>query len=175
MRTAIAPWIVAVTQVAGLALAVVPAAVAGGEPAPTGIAPPKKRIPMPPPPQPAGEPVASADVPREVRRAVVADAARRLEVKENQVVLTEAERVTWTDGALGCPQPGMSYSQALVPGFRLLARSAKGAVRYHTDASGNLAVCDSGLGRRDRSEPGIAPRPVEPSTGPPPARTAPDR
>ena len=56
----------------------------------------------------AGEPVTTAatSVPREVRRAVVADAARRFKVAESAVVLTQAEQVTWNDGSLGCPQPG---------------------------------------------------------------------
>lgn len=155
-------------------LALAGAACAGGEP-PTGIAPPKQRIPPPPAPQPEGQPVTTAEVPREVRRTVVADAARRLGVDENAVVLTDAERVTWRDSSLGCAEPGMNYSQALVPGFRITAKSAEGGYRYHTDMTGNLAVCDAGLGRREHSDPGTAPKPVEPRTGPPPKKTNPDR
>jgi hypothetical protein len=171
MHAAITPLTLALL----LALTLAVPARAGGEPAPVGIAPPRKRLPDPPPPQPAGEPVSNAEVPREVRRAVVADAARRLNVAENLVVLTAAERVTWSDGALGCPEPGMNYSQALVPGFRITAKSAQGGLVYHTDANGNLARCDTSLHRRERSDPGVAPKPVEPRTGPPPGRTAPDR
>jgi hypothetical protein len=87
-------------------------AFAGGGPPPAGIAPPK-RIPLPAAAMSAGEPVNTAAVPPEVRRAVVADAARRFKVAENLVVLTGAERLTWKDGSLGCPEPGMSYTQAL--------------------------------------------------------------
>jgi len=110
-----------------------------------------------------------------VRRAVVADAARRFNVAENLVVVSSAERLTWNDGALGCPMPGMSYMQALVPGYRIVARTAEGAFIYHTDANGNLAVCDTQLQRQERSNPKAAPKPVEPRAEPPPERTAPDR
>ena len=114
---------------------------AGGDPPPTGMAPPK-RIPQLPAPLPPSDPIPTASVPREVRRAVVADAARRFKVDENLVVVASAERLTWTDGSLGCPMPGMNYTQALVPGYRIVAKSADGSFIYLTDASGNLAVCD---------------------------------
>jgi hypothetical protein len=130
---------------------------------------------MPVAPLPEGEPVATAAVPREVRRAVAADAARRLKVNENMVVLSGAERLTWNDSSLGCPQPGMHYSQALVPGYRIVAKSADGALVYHTDNTGNLVLCDTHQQRSERSDPRVAPKPVEPSAEPPPARTAPDR
>src|SRR5688572_12708884 len=162
----------AIALISGLAAAF--PAMAGGGPAPAGIAPPK-RIPLPAAARPSGEPVSIAMVPREVRRAVVADAARRLKVIESLVVLAGAERLTWTDGSLGCPQPGMSYAQVLVPGYRLTAKSAEGALVYHTDGSGNLALCDTHLAQSHRSDSRVAPKPVEPSTEPPPARTAPDR
>jgi hypothetical protein len=147
---------------------------AGGEPPPTGMAPPK-RVPQLPAPLPPSEGVPTASVPREVRRAVVADAARRLKVPENLVVLASAERLTWNDGALGCPTPGMSYAQALVPGYRIVAKSTGGSFIYHTDAGGNLAVCDTQLQRQQHGGAKVAPKPVEPVAEPPPERTVPDR
>jgi hypothetical protein len=114
-----------------------------------GIAPPK-RLPTPveEPAQPAGEIVNTASMPREVRRAVVVDAARRFRVAESAVVLGGAEQVTWADGSLGCPQPGMSYTQALVPGYRVTAKTAAGQFVYHTDARGNVVTCGSLPGRQ---------------------------
>jgi hypothetical protein len=147
---------------------------AGGEPPPGQVAPPK-RIPHLPAPLPESQPVSTASVPRDVRRAVVADAARRFSVAESSVVLASAEQLTWNDGSLGCASPGMNYSQALVPGYRIVAKSATGAFVYHTDTNGNLAVCDTDLQRLERSNPRVAPKPVEPRAEPPPIRTAPDR
>jgi hypothetical protein len=91
------------------------------------------------------------------------------------VVLASAEQLTWNDGALGCPLTGMNYSQAQVPGFRIVAKSAGGSFIYHTDSTGNLALCDTQLQRRERSDPSVAPKPVEPRAEPPPERTVPDR
>jgi hypothetical protein len=122
------------------------AAAASDDARPRGVAPPK-RIPdiLTGPVQPMGEPVATSEMPRDVRRAVVADAARRFQLPESAVVLARAERVTWSDGALGCPQPGMAYTQALVPGFRVTATTSAGQLLYHTDTRGSVAHCGAAL------------------------------
>jgi hypothetical protein len=139
------------------------------------IAPPK-RIPDMVSPQtlPAGEPVTLASIPKAVRRAVVADAARRFEVDRSAVVLSQAEQVTWSDGSLGCPSPGVMYPQVLVPGYRMSATTRAGTLLYHTDARGNVATCDM-LPRRPRSAaPGERPTGAQPVTQPPPP-APPDR
>ena len=114
----------------------------GADPAsPRGIAPPT-RIPDPiAAAGPAGEPVATASIPPELRRTVVADAAKRFGVDPNSVVLARAERVTWSDGSLGCPEPGMMYTQMLVDGFRVVAKTVEGELVYHTDSRGNARTC----------------------------------
>ena len=125
--------------------------------------------------QPQGQPVSTALMPRAVRRAVVADAARRFQVAEDAVVLANAESVTWSDGALGCPQPGYSYTQALVPGIRVSATTAAGRLLYHTDNSGNIVTC--GLPLRPSQKPGSTGArgaAAEPRTQPP-GKPAPQR
>ncbi|HUQ08970.1 MAG TPA: hypothetical protein VM146_01550 [Steroidobacteraceae bacterium] len=109
---------------------------------PARIAPPS-RIPAPirPESSPLGTPVAAAGIPKVVRHAVVADAARRFEVPESAVVLARAEQVTWGDGSLGCPVPGRVYAQMLVPGYRVTAATASGQMLYHTDSLGNVVTC----------------------------------
>jgi hypothetical protein len=127
----------------------------------TGVAPPT-RVPDPPKEAeaPVGSTVTAASVPREVRRAVVADAARRFKVAESAVVLSRAEQVTWNDGSLGCPQPGQMYTQMLVSGYRIVATTSAGQMEYHTDSHGFAVTCGGGA--------------VMDSVQPP-ARTAPDR
>lgn len=122
-------------------LAALPAC-AAQPPAPGAIAPPKRALEaVETQPSPAGEPVNTASMPREVRRAVVADAARRFRVDENAVVLTRAEQLTWSDGSLGCPEPGRMYTQMLVPGYRVVARTTEGELTYNTDTRGNVVTC----------------------------------
>ncbi len=135
-------------------------AVAGGEPdKPRAIAPPT-RIPemVTGNAQPPGTPVNTANMPRAVRRAVVADAARRFGVDESSVVLVSAEKVTWSDGSLGCAEPGQMYTQALVPGYRVTAKTQSGQMRYHTDESGTLVNCAG-----DRFQPGKKTLPADPT------------
>lgn len=63
-----------------------------------------------------------------------ADLAARLGVQPGQITVVSSEEVTWPDGSLGCPQPGMNYTQALVNGTRIvLAADGK---QYHYHAGG---------------------------------------
>jgi hypothetical protein len=122
---------------------VAPLAACGGEKPPlkTGIGPPTRIPDIAAPAGPPGVAVASASIPREVRRAVVADAARRFKVAESEVVVTQAERVTWSDASLGCPDPGQMYAQMLVEGFRVVAKTAAGSLSYNTDSGGRVLSC----------------------------------
>ena len=110
-------------------------------PTPRGIAPPTRIPYTQPADSPGGEAIATSAMPRAVRRAVVADAARRFKVSESAVVLARAEQLNWSDGSLGCPQPGQMYTQALVPGFRVVARTTEGEFLYHTDSNGQVLIC----------------------------------
>ena len=146
---------------------------------PRQVAPPK-RIPDVVPgvaldgTQPAGEPVNTANMPRLVRRAVVADAARRFQVAESAVVLVNAEQVTWGDGSLGCPQPGRSYTQMLVEGYRVTATTAVGRMLYHTDTRGNIATCALPVRQSRRADDASRGTGAEPRTQPP-EKDSPDR
>ena len=76
--------------------------------------------------------------------AARADAARRTGVAAESLALVSAESVTWSDGSLGCPKPGMSYTQALVPGYRVRLRGPAGEMDYHASARGALVLCPAG-------------------------------
>lgn len=59
------------------------------------------------------------------------DLAGRLEIEESEVTLLDAGFVTWPNGALGCPEPDMMYTQALVPGYRIQLRAEDTLHHYH--------------------------------------------
>ncbi|MDT8450865.1 MAG: hypothetical protein RQ847_11915 [Wenzhouxiangellaceae bacterium] len=61
----------------------------------------------------------------------VSDLAERLEIERDRIELAGAEFVTWSDGSLGCPEPGHMYTQALVPGYRIRLRVGKEIHAYH--------------------------------------------
>ncbi len=46
-------------------------------------------------------------------------AATEADVTSDEITVVTAESVTWSDGALGCPQPDEVYTQALVEGYRI--------------------------------------------------------
>ena len=76
-----------------------------------------------------------------VVRSARADAARRTGGGEASIELVKAEAVTWPDSGLGCPQPGMGYMQALVPGYRIRLRAKGFVLDYHASHSGTLVLC----------------------------------
>lgn len=70
----------------------------------------------PPPTADAGE--GPADVAPARWTAIVDDLAKR--GVSGIPTLVSAEPVTWPDGALGCPAPGQSYTQAVIEGLRVV-------------------------------------------------------
>ena len=57
------------------------------------------------------------------------------------ITVQSAQRVTWRDGSLGCPAPQMQYTQALVPGWRVILRVGDATYDYHATANGHLILC----------------------------------
>jgi hypothetical protein len=60
-----------------------------------------------------------------------ADLAARLDVEESSIEVVSTQAVTWRDGSLGCPQPGMVYTQALVEGSRVVLEHDDRFYDYH--------------------------------------------
>jgi hypothetical protein len=112
----------------------------GATPTPTSSSPPT----LPPPgestPPGASVPAGLREQPRVA--AAIADSATREGVDPVQVVVAAWSPVTWNDGSLGCPEPGMAYTQATVEGELLILRVAGGLFQYHARAGGPFAYCD---------------------------------
>jgi hypothetical protein len=80
-------------------------------------------------------------VPDEILQAAIADAAKQTGVDASQITVTSAEPVTWPNGALGCPQPGEMYTQALVPGYQIKLEAGGQQLDYHASQSGTVKLC----------------------------------
>ncbi|MFZ2650967.1 MAG: hypothetical protein WA210_12775 [Burkholderiaceae bacterium] len=74
-------------------------------------------------------------------QAALDDAAGRSKREVSALVVASAERVMWSDGSLGCPQPGMGYTQALVPGYRIRIQAGSETLEYHASARGKPFYC----------------------------------
>lgn len=76
--------------------------------------------------------------------AVLTDAAGRTGLARSSLVVESVEAVTWADGSLGCPEPGMAYTMALVPGYRIRVRAEGQLLDYHASQRGYFVLCPAG-------------------------------
>jgi hypothetical protein len=74
-------------------------------------------------------------------KAARADLAANLGVPEDEISVTGAAAVAWNDGSMGCPQPDMSYTQALVDGARVTLTHDDVTYTYH-QGGGQLFLCE---------------------------------
>lgn len=148
MGTQRRPWPVT-TKVAGAAVMAVllaacgpggggaPASVSPSTPAPEQTESTVTLTPEPErtatPPSPVGTTAADA----------VADLAERLGVDPAEITVLRDVAVTWPDGALGCPMPGMAYTQALTPGRLVVLEAAGTTVEYHSGGRRGLFLCEN--------------------------------
>lgn len=80
--------------------------------------------------------------------AVRADAAALSGRTDLSALTVRVEPVTWSDGSLGCPQPGLLYPQALVPGWRVVVGDGGREWVYHASRRGAWIRCPAGLAQR---------------------------
>jgi len=117
-----------------------------------------------PTPEPTPEPTKVAEsimpeTPLSPEEQKAADKAREiladeLKIDPEDVTIVEVKRVTWRDGSLGCPKPGMMYTQVITPGFKVTAEVDGKTYSIHMDERGNGLVCPE-----DQAKP-----PLEPDT-----------
>ena len=71
----------------------------------------------------------------------IADLATRSGIAIDAITVKEARSVQWASSAMGCPKPDMGYTQALVPGVRLLLEANGTIYYYHGGTGGSLFNC----------------------------------
>ncbi len=80
--------------------------------------------------------------------AAIIDLATTLGVDSSgNVGIRSASSITWSDTALGCPQPGYAYAQVVTPGFLvvLVYRDQDREYRYHSDLDGPPFLCETSV------------------------------
>ena len=87
--------------------------------------------------------VETAGIPGDILNSVLDDAAQKLGVAPDALVVTKAEAVTWPDGSLGCPEPGMFYTQALIDGYWIVVEAGGQSLDYRVSGGGNFRICDT--------------------------------
>ena len=89
----------------------------------------------------AVEEKAVTSTPAEMIEAALVDAANRSTTPRAGIKVISEDAVTWPDGSLGCPQPGMVYTQALVPGYRIVLQAGEQTLNYHAMSRGKPVFC----------------------------------
>jgi hypothetical protein len=95
-------------------------------------------------PAPAVKEQAATDAPAGMIEAALDDAANRSTIARADIGVASAAAVTWPDGSLGCPQPGMMYTQALVAGYRIVLQAGEQTLNYHAMSRGRPVFCPAG-------------------------------
>lgn len=93
--------------------------------------------PMPNSPSPGAE----TSVPAKRWAAILGDLSGR-GVPTDAVQLVSARSVTWNNGALGCPKPGQSYTQALVDGMQVIVRVGDVQYDYRFGLTDTPKLCE---------------------------------
>lgn len=139
---AIAAALVLVLAACGDSAGVTTTASAAGDPPPETSPPVTEAPPLTTPPDPVETPdTAPKPEPGRPAAEARADLAARLGVAVDEVTVAGVEQVTWRDGSLGCPQPGMAYTQALVDGVRVVLEAGGQTYHYHAGGNGAAFYC----------------------------------
>jgi len=86
------------------------------------------------------------DVPQGIVDSILSETARLAKVRREQLVIVRAESVVWNDGSLGCPEPGMMYTQAFVNGYWVVIDAAGQNYDFRVGSRGNFRLCPPGQG-----------------------------
>ena len=112
--------------------------------APTGT-PDRSQLPVTPPARdlaPTTPPPVVGEVPPDILAKIIADLEGRLGPGGPAIMVTQAEAVVWNDGSLGCPQPGVLYTQALVNGYRVVLQAGSDSYDYRAAEQGFFFLCE---------------------------------
>ena len=110
-------------------------------PLPTATAKPTPTLAPGVPTLPPGGMLSDGEAPASVLADITADVVERAGVEESAITVVRSQAVTWSDGSLGCPQPGMNYTQALVDGYWVVLEAEGVAYDYRATARGSFTLC----------------------------------
>jgi hypothetical protein len=81
--------------------------------------------------------------PDEVVQVALATASDYLGVPQDNLIVIMAAQRDWGDSSLGCPQPGMAYSQIVTPGYIVTVDTDDlvTEIDVHTDEGSRGAIC----------------------------------
>jgi hypothetical protein len=91
---------------------------------------------------PGDTPPVTGEVPEDVLSPIIADAAERAGGEPAEIEVLRSQSITWNDGSLGCPRPGMVYIQALVEGYWVVLSYQGQEFDYRVNERGAFFLCE---------------------------------
>ena len=70
------------------------------------------------------------------------DLGAKLSLEPTDIIVMQADYVTWRDSGLGCPRPGYQYMQVLTNGSRIMLGANKQVYQYHSGGSRPPFFCE---------------------------------
>jgi hypothetical protein len=99
---------------------------------------------VPFPPSEPG-PAVSGETPDSLLDDILSDLSKRTGVDRQEIEILRNKPVIWSDGSLGCPEPGVFYTQALVPGYWVVLQIREKEFDYRASERGFFVFCESGF------------------------------
>lgn len=88
-------------------------------------------------------PAVIGEVPEEIMTAVLEDLSTTQNMLRDAMTVIRAEAIIWSDGSLGCPQPGEVYTQATVPGYWIVLEANGRTYDYRAAENGAFILCEN--------------------------------
>ncbi len=86
------------------------------------------------------------EVPQGILDPILNEAAALAKVAREELVIVRAEQVVWNDGSLGCAEPGMMYTHALVNGYWVVILAAGQTYDFRVGRGGSFRLCPANRG-----------------------------
>jgi hypothetical protein len=106
---------------------------------------------------PGDMPPVTGKAPEDVLSPIIADVAERTGAEPAEIEVLRSQSITWNDGSLGCPKPGMGYTQALVEGYWVVLSYQGQEFDYRLDKGEAFFLCEEpmlpGLGLPGSGKP----------------------
>jgi hypothetical protein len=91
---------------------------------------------------PSEETIPAEALPPGLLDTLKADLSTRSGVAVDAIQFVSAEFVIWNDGSLGCPEPGVSYIQILIEGYRVILSADGTNYDYRTGRGEEFILCE---------------------------------
>ncbi len=119
-----------------------PTATSAGLPRAGDLVTPENTPELTPSVSPDGNPNLDDPVANDLIALAQRRVAQDLNLPVRRIQVVEIKPYSWTDSSLGCPLPGVAYTQVLIDGYRILLEAGDKQYIFHTDFDRALP-CDA--------------------------------